>query len=45
MKHTLAKHKNGILETVAGASGGVRYIPFVGRKIANNVLVNLSKKN
>lgn len=45
VKHTLAKHKNGILETVAGASGGVRYIPFVGRKIANNVLVNLSKKN
>lgn len=44
VKHTLAKHKNGILETVAGASGGVRYIPFVGRKIANDILVNLSKK-
>lgn len=32
LRQTLANDQNGILETVAGAAGGVRYIPFVGKK-------------
>lgn len=32
LKHTLASNQDGILETVAGAAGGVRYIPFLGKK-------------
>lgn len=44
LKHTLAHQQNGILETVAGASGGVRFIPFIGRKLAQDALVNLSRK-
>src|SRR5699024_1098227 len=34
LRQTLANDQNGILETVAGAAGGVRYIPFVGKKEA-----------
>lgn len=30
LKRTLAADEDGILETVAGAAGGVRYIPFMG---------------
>lgn len=44
LKHTLASQQNGVLETVAGASGGVRYIPFIGRDLAKSALINLSRK-
>lgn len=42
LKETLAANKNGILETVAGAAGGVRYIPFMGEQEANDYLKNLA---
>lgn len=41
LRQTLANDQNGILETVAGAAGGVRYIPFVGKKEATNYLHDL----
>ncbi|OYR99610.1 pur operon repressor [Lactobacillus taiwanensis] len=44
LRQTLANDKNGILETVAGAAGGVRYIPFVGKKEATNYLHNLADR-
>ena len=42
LRQTLANDQNGILETVAGAAGGVRYIPFVGKKEATNYLHDLA---
>ena len=42
LRQTLASDQNGILETVAGAAGGVRYIPFVGKKEAANYLHDLA---
>ncbi|QTQ40133.1 pur operon repressor [Lactobacillus taiwanensis] len=44
LRQTLANDKNGILETVAGAAGGVRYIPFVGKKEATNYLNDLADR-
>ncbi|WP_289700184.1 pur operon repressor [Lactobacillus taiwanensis] len=44
LRQTLANDKNGILETVAGAAGGVRYIPFVGKKEATNYLHDLADR-
>lgn len=37
LKRTLANNQNGILETVAGAAGGVRYIPFLGMTMLRNI--------
>ena len=42
LKHTLADNEDGILETVAGAAGGVRYIPFLGQKPAEKYLNDLA---
>ena len=44
LKHTLASNQDGILETVAGAAGGVRYIPFLGKKHAEVYLSDLSTR-
>ena len=44
LKHTLAANEDGILETVAGAAGGVRYIPFLGRKPAEKYLKDLASR-
>lgn len=44
LKHTLASNQDGVLETVAGAAGGVRYIPFLGKKHAEKYLKGLSKR-
>lgn len=44
LRQTLANDQNGILETVAGAAGGVRYIPFVGKKEATNYLHDLADR-
>ncbi|MDF7638302.1 pur operon repressor [Lactobacillus sp. ESL0791] len=44
LKHTLASRQDGILETVAGAAGGVRYIPFWGKKHAEEFLTDLSSR-
>lgn len=44
LRQTLASDQNGILETVAGAAGGVRYIPFVGKKEATNYLHDLADR-
>lgn len=41
LKHTLANNQDGILETVAGAAGGVRYIPFLGKDHAKAYLTDL----
>lgn len=42
IKHTFAINEDGILETVSGAAGGVRYIPFIGKKKARKYLNNLA---
>lgn len=44
LKHTLAGNQDGILETVAGAAGGVRYIPYLGQKHAEDYLTDLSSR-
>jgi purine operon repressor len=44
LRQILANDQNGILETVAGAAGGVRYIPFVGKKEATNYLHDLADR-
>ena len=44
LRQTLANDQNGILETVAGAAGGVRYIPFVGKKEATDYLYDLADR-
>ncbi|MDF7668882.1 pur operon repressor [Lactobacillus sp. ESL0701] len=44
LKHTLAANQDGILETVAGAAGGVRYVPFWGKKHAQNYLTDLAAR-
>ena len=44
LRQTLANDQNGILETVAGAAGGVRYIPFVGKKEATDYLYGLADR-
>ena len=44
LRQTLANDQNGILETVAGAAGGVRYIPFVGKKEATDYLHGLADR-
>lgn len=44
LRHTLASNQNGILETVAGAAGGVRYIPFVGKQEATSYLTELADR-
>lgn len=44
VKQTLANQQNGLLETVAGASGGVYYLPYLGQTRANEMLVALSQK-
>lgn len=44
LRQTLANDQNGILETVAGAAGGVRYIPFVGKKEATNYFHDLADR-
>lgn len=44
LKHTLANNQDGILETVAGAAGGVRYIPFLGKEHAQRYLNNLAER-
>ncbi|WEV43943.1 pur operon repressor [Lactobacillus sp. ESL0684] len=41
LKHTLASNQDGILETLAGAAGGVRYIPFWGKSHAQEYLREL----
>lgn len=44
LKHTLASNQDGILETVAGASGGVHYIPYLGQKHADKYLSDLASR-
>ena len=44
LKHTLASNQDGILETVAGAAGGVRYIPFLGKSHAEDYLSDLTAR-
>jgi purine operon repressor len=44
LKHTLAANQDGILETVAGAAGGVRYIPFWGMEHAQQYLEDLASR-
>lgn len=44
LKHTLAGNQDGILETAAGAAGGVRYIPYLGQKHAEDYLADLSSR-
>lgn len=44
LKHTLANNQDGILETVAGAAGGVRYIPFLGKSHAQEYLNALAER-
>lgn len=44
LKHTLAGNQDGILETVAGAAGGVRYIPFLGKNHAEDYLTDLASR-
>lgn len=44
LKHTLADNQDGILETVAGAAGGVRYVPFWGKKHAQHYLHDLATR-
>ena len=44
LRQTLANDQNGILETVAGAAGGVRYISFVGKKEATDYLYDLADR-
>ncbi|MGQ5709706.1 pur operon repressor [Lactobacillus sp. PSON] len=44
LKHTLAANQDGILETVAGAAGGVRYIPFLGKEHAQTYLTDLAER-
>lgn len=44
LRETLANDQNGILETVAGAAGGVRYIPFMGKKEATDYLHDLADR-
>ena len=43
-KHTLATNQDGILETVAGAAGGVRYIPYIGKGHAEEYLGDLASR-
>lgn len=44
LRNTLANNKDGILETVAGAAGGVRYIPFMGKQTAASFLRELADR-
>lgn len=44
LKHTLAGNQDGILETVAGAAGGVRYIPYLGKNHAEEYLTDLASR-
>ncbi|KRL63314.1 pur operon repressor [Lactobacillus psittaci] len=44
LKHTLAANEDGILETVAGAAGGVRYIPFLGKAHSKEYLADLANR-
>lgn len=44
LKHTLAGNQDGILEIAAGAAGGVRYIPYLGQKHAEDYLADLSSR-
>ncbi|NRO22084.1 pur operon repressor [Lactobacillus helveticus] len=44
LKHTLANNQDGILKTVVGAAGGVRYIPFLGKNHAEDYLSNLASR-
>lgn len=44
LKHTLAGNQDGILETLAGAAGGVRYIPYLGKKHAEKYLTDLASR-
>ena len=44
LKQTLASNQDGILETVAGAAGGVRYIPFIGKNHAREYLTELADR-
>ena len=44
LKHTLASNQDGILETVAGAAGGVRYIPYLGKSHAEEYLSDLASR-
>lgn len=42
LKHTLARNQDGILETLAGAAGGARYIPYLGKEHAEKYLTDLA---
>lgn len=44
LKRTLAAKQDGVLETVAGAAGGVRYIPFCGEQYARTYLAQLAQE-
>lgn len=44
LRHTLAANQDGILETIAGAAGGVRYIPFLGKERTEDFLQKLATK-
>lgn len=44
LKHTLAANQDGILETIAGAAGGVRYTPYLGKTHAATYLADLAAR-
>ncbi|MBN6049419.1 pur operon repressor [Lactobacillus helveticus] len=44
LKHALANNQDGILKTVAGAAGGVHYIPFLGKNHAEDYLSDLASR-
>lgn len=44
VRRTFAQRQTGILETVPGAAGGVRYIPIMGEDEAENFIAAMSKR-
>ncbi len=44
ISESLQKYEMGIIETVAGAAGGVRFRPVVSAKKANSILNDLAKR-
>lgn len=44
VRRTFAQRQTGILETVPGAAGGVRYIPIMGEDEAENFIAAMAKR-
>lgn len=41
IQNVLGKHDQGLIETISGASGGIKFIPTSGRKIAREFLESM----